>query len=94
LNKTELLGRPNSEWTRNIEADCLLLFSGRYWPIMGPQQTLYLPGSKLNPPCQNNTIVVLELEKPGCRLEQNRSLLHFDLNLIKVQWYTLVLQLK
>lgn len=38
---------------------------GRYWPVMGPQETLYIPACKLKPPGQVNTIIVVELESPG-----------------------------
>ncbi|NXS67262.1 BGAL galactosidase, partial [Pandion haliaetus] len=34
---------------------------GRYWPLRGPQQTLFVPGSVLHVGCPNN-ITVLELE--------------------------------
>jgi len=38
---------------------------GRYWPVMGPQETLYIPACKLKPSGQVNTIIVVELESPG-----------------------------
>ena len=38
---------------------------GKYWPRMGPQMTLYVPGVWLNPPCQKNTIVLFEQEFSG-----------------------------
>ena len=34
---------------------------GRYWPVVGPQETLYLPAPLLRH--GKNTIVVLELER-------------------------------
>jgi hypothetical protein len=41
---------------------------GRYWPIVGPQETLYLPGSFLKAAPSTNTFVVLELQRSplGC----------------------------
>ena len=39
---------------------------GRYWPLVGPQVTLYLPGCKLLPPPMVNTILILELESSPC----------------------------
>ena len=35
---------------------------GRYWPVAGPQTTLYVPASVLRAPPTQNQIVVLELE--------------------------------
>jgi len=35
---------------------------GRYWPVAGPQVTLYVPAGLLRAPPQSNQIVLLELE--------------------------------
>lgn len=35
---------------------------GRYWPVAGPQVTLYVPAGVLRAPPANNQIVLLELE--------------------------------
>lgn len=35
---------------------------GRYWPLGGPQVTLYVPATFLKPPPSVNTLVMLELE--------------------------------
>lgn len=40
---------------------------GRYWPVRGPQQTLYVPGPLLSATSPNN-ITVLELESAPPRL--------------------------
>lgn len=40
---------------------------GRYWPRVGPQMTLYVPGVWLNKPCQMNTVILFEQERPGCQ---------------------------
>lgn len=40
---------------------------GRYWPIVGPQKTLYVPGVKLRKPCQKNELILFEQENPGCK---------------------------
>ncbi|KAH9366333.1 hypothetical protein HPB48_006215 [Haemaphysalis longicornis] len=40
---------------------------GRYWPSIGPQVTLYVPGVLLRPYPQKNTIFLFETEKaPPC----------------------------
>lgn len=39
---------------------------GRYWPSIGPQQSLYLPGCKLLPGPSVNEILILELESAPC----------------------------
>jgi len=36
---------------------------GRYWPVAGPQITLYLPASLLKPHPETNTFVLFELER-------------------------------
>lgn len=35
---------------------------GRYWPVGGPQVTLYVPGIFLRPPPGINTLLMVELE--------------------------------
>jgi len=35
---------------------------GRYWPVAGPQVTLYVPAGVLYPAPQQNTITLLELQ--------------------------------
>lgn len=35
---------------------------GRYWPVGGPQVTLYVPAPFLKPPPAVNTLVMFELE--------------------------------
>lgn len=37
---------------------------GRYWPVKGPQVTLYVPLSVLRPYPQVNDLVLVELEQP------------------------------
>ena len=39
---------------------------GRYWPIAGPQQTLYIPASVLSPNQKTSSLVVLELDDAPC----------------------------
>jgi len=40
---------------------------GRYWPVVGPQLTLYVPWPVLHRNCsQANSIVIFEQEKPPC----------------------------
>ena len=38
---------------------------GRYWPRVGPQMTLYVPAPLIKPKCQENEIVLFELEAAG-----------------------------
>ena len=40
---------------------------GRYWPVMGPQQTLYVPGSWIKPKCRENTLVIFEQDEAPFR---------------------------
>ena len=39
---------------------------GRYWPVVGPQKTLYVPGALLRPHPAANKIVILEQDQPPC----------------------------
>ena len=38
--------------------------NSRYWPVVGPQVTLYVPRTVLE--CGSNQLIVLELERPNC----------------------------
>ena len=38
---------------------------GRYWPAVGPQMTLYVPAPLIKPQCQENEIILFELEAAG-----------------------------
>jgi len=46
---------------------------GRYWPVMGPQVTLYTPGVWLNP-SGDNSLTMIELLSSACGNEQTCSL--------------------
>ncbi|XP_062502791.1 beta-galactosidase-like isoform X2 [Corticium candelabrum] len=39
---------------------------GRYWPVAGPQKTLYVPATVLKPHPQLNVLVILELIESPC----------------------------
>lgn len=39
---------------------------GRYWPVAGPQQTLYVPASVMSPNQQTSSLVVLEMDDAPC----------------------------
>lgn len=39
---------------------------GRYWPAMGPQVTLYVPGVWLKPAPLNNTLILVNFEHDPC----------------------------
>ena len=42
---------------------------GRYWPRLGPQKTLYVPGPVLKGNCTENTILLLEQDMAECLQE-------------------------
>lgn len=46
---------------------------GRYWPVEGPQQTLYVPSTILKGNCQPNKVVVFEQDKVKCYRKKNRG---------------------
>ncbi len=52
-------------WTKGV-AFVNQVNLGRYWPRVGPQLRLYVPGVYLNPPCTKNTLILFEQENPGC----------------------------
>ncbi|XP_063964906.1 beta-galactosidase-like isoform X2 [Lytechinus pictus] len=39
---------------------------GRYWPLAGPQITLFVPSNLIKPSPAKNTVFLLELERPPC----------------------------
>ena len=39
---------------------------GRYWPIVGPQKTLYVPRTLLKPYPANNSLILLEQDHAPC----------------------------
>lgn len=39
---------------------------GRYWPVVGPQETLFVPASVLSPNQQPSSLVLLELDGAPC----------------------------
>jgi len=51
---------------------------GRYWPVAGPQVTLYVPAGRLRAAPQSNQIVLLELESsPSSRDPVNADTVEF-----------------
>jgi hypothetical protein len=46
---------------------------GRYWPVLGPQVTLYTPGPWLNP-SGTNSLTMIELQSTPCGNEQMCSI--------------------
>jgi beta-galactosidase len=50
---------PNSYWHKGV-AYVNKYNLGRYWPVMGPQVTLYTPGPWLNP-SGTNSLTMIEL---------------------------------
>lgn len=39
---------------------------GRYWPVVGPQETLFVPSSVLSPGANSSKLVVFELDNAPC----------------------------
>lgn len=50
---------------------------GRYWPVAGPQVTLYAPGPWLNPSA-SNSLTVIELLSAPCGNEPTCSIEWID----------------
>lgn len=44
---------------------------GRYWPAVGPQETLYVPSSVLYPGKNTSRLVVFELDNAPCDYASN-----------------------
>ena len=44
---------------------------GRYWPVVGPQVTLYVPASTLYPGKESSELVLLELDNAPCKSPQD-----------------------
>lgn len=38
--------------------------AGRYWPSVGPQETLYIPKSALSTGAIGNSVVLFEIDEP------------------------------
>ena len=41
---------------------------GRYWPMLGPQKTLWIPADKIAEPPLETKVTLLELERAPCHL--------------------------
>ena len=50
---------------------------GRYWPVAGPQETLYVPKYKLKGGGQENDLLILELESSPCTTSQSQCFVEF-----------------
>ncbi len=50
---------------------------GRYWPVMGPQITLYVPGAWIKPKCQLNTLVIFEQDNSPCVQDASKCYVEF-----------------
>jgi len=50
---------------------------GRYWPIAGPQLTLYAPAVFFRPYPQSNSIVLFELERGPCTANNGKCTVKF-----------------
>ena len=44
---------------------------GRYWPAVGPQETLFVPGNLLSPSPNSIHVVLLELDSAPCEFSQS-----------------------
>jgi hypothetical protein len=51
---------------------------GRYWPRMGPQETLYIPAPLLKGFCKENTLLVMETDSAYCAKKDNCFLVSQD----------------
>ncbi|KAJ8025197.1 Beta-galactosidase [Holothuria leucospilota] len=51
---------------------------GRYWPVKGPQVTLYVPASVLKPSPEKNVLLLFELEKAPCGPQETCSIEFID----------------
>jgi beta-galactosidase len=63
---------PNSYWHKGV-AYVNKYNLGRYWPVVGPQVTLYTPGPWLNP-SGTNSLTMIELISSACGNEQTCSI--------------------
>jgi hypothetical protein len=70
----------NSYWQKGV-AYINKYNLGRYWPIMGPQVTLYTPGSWINP-SGTNSLTMIELLSAPCGDEQACSIELIDYPII------------
>ena len=50
---------------------------GRYWPVAGPQETLYVPKYKLKGGGQENDLLILELESSPCTTSESTCFVEF-----------------
>ena len=50
---------------------------GRYWPVAGPQETLYVPKYKLKGGGQENDLLILELESSPCTTSASECFVEF-----------------
>jgi hypothetical protein len=50
---------------------------GRYWPLVGPQVTLYAPFSLFRPYPQDNILTVFELERNPCIVDESKCMVKF-----------------
>ncbi|XP_074599706.1 beta-galactosidase-like [Brevipalpus obovatus] len=55
---------------------------GRYWPMVGPQVTLYTPGVWLKPYPEENELIIFELEPTECVLNDDCEINFVDRPLI------------
>lgn len=44
---------------------------GRYWPVVGPQVTLYVPASALHSGKEESELVLLELDNAPCKSSED-----------------------
>ena len=50
---------------------------GRYWPVVGPQVTLFVPATTLLPGNENSELVLLELDNAPC-IDQEDCFVEFS----------------
>ena len=63
---------PNQYWQKGV-AYINNYNLGRYWPVMGPQVTLYVPGPWLKP-ATSNSLTLVELQSSPCGTQPSCSI--------------------
>ena len=61
---------------------------GRYWPVVGPQRTLYVPSVYIQGECEVNEVLLFEQERPGCAEVEDGSPGRVDYEKCEVKFVT------
>ena len=71
---------PNQYWQKGV-AYINNYNLGRYWPVMGPQVTLYVPGPWLKP-AASNALTLIELQSSPCGTQPTCSIELVDYSIL------------